>query len=639
MNLTKNKITFSSDKIADADYFNHNISLVRDDINNLLLQLLNLDAAAYNYVGLYNEDYIEQLRYKIERIKNQITALKYLSVNNRYSSVIQYNLDAAQSILAYNSNFYMDPKGGIFTTGSLLRIANGFLQNAIVTNASIPFDTVEFSNASTIQAVNNNNGKYDVYMLRSKPQSLSFTVDISLKSLNNVNHISFDSTSKLPFNIDKFAYFDGTNWIDYAYSRNGIFGSASINLSKINTSKIRLFITLLNCQATNLFVDLSGNQLLQEISANKIDINSLGDYNGSQSFAYYIYHFGFQNLDISLIDKSDSGVYVSAPTRLNQPAQYSLDVNVSLSDMAAEYYLRTIDFDKDGNKIANSDHLIAILPENVNTITKEVIKPIAGTKTGSSYSGSYVAFADMCFYPSGIVNVFENDIAYNNIVINGKTVYFTSLPTFSNIYTTSYQVYHSSKNFFTPAEDPLTALTFQQDYMFGEQNHVKFNPVTQLEDQLNGTDYLRLVAPYSFDPATLQISRYTNDGTTLTLDSAAPLYYLSGAQQNVFVKGRFVYVEFPVVYSKLYNATYRISASIADSAMVPTVPFYYNQDNSVIVNWEYFKNTYDSYGYTNVYLIVIARGNKVNGFYDCNISDIHLYSNKFDDLTMTVNTI
>ena len=39
MNITKNKITFSSDKIADADYFNYNISLVRDDINNLLIKV------------------------------------------------------------------------------------------------------------------------------------------------------------------------------------------------------------------------------------------------------------------------------------------------------------------------------------------------------------------------------------------------------------------------------------------------------------------------------------------------------------------------------------------------------------------------------------------------------------------------
>lgn len=648
MPLIQDKISLKSTPISSPDIFNYNLSLFRDDINLLLFQLSSLKYKYDNYIAIYNDEYIEQLRHIIQNLENKIDSITLLNNNVNYTNII--NIDFSSPVSSIKP--FRDPKSfNNFTTDSHLfqNLAAGTLQSPEAITENIGISKVAFSSLDTSATYQYDN-TYEHYYISSSPESNNITVDIYLIDTSDVTSIEFDSIAEFPLDITSIEY--GTisgDTISFTELGNTSIQNASgriiKNFPSISADILRLNIEMSNCKVTNRTFK-SYEEILASLYNNRqfyLDLDDASDFD--INFFYYIFSVGLQNIKVYNKTFISTGYYVSDRYTLKEPAHFSLTSIDNSNNVSLEYYLHLENYDINGIKLSNYEKIIPILPTGQTAISHEVLEVVSRdifdideTHNGKNVikiaKPSFPIDLDIAhdLYEDGVISSLDLDIEENMI-------YFYE-DTGSAIFTISYTPYHISRGFFTPIENPGEVVLQTHTFSYTPENEVNINitdeggGVFTIEEVEIGDKYIKFLLPYSYEFDTMTIERYISN----ELDDTVPLLYLTGVDKNVFLVGRTIYIPFDADnYNKLYNSSYHITGEYKDLGLIDSHLYYYNHDNSIVINWDSFEalNTLN-YGYTNLKLIIISRANN-NSDSLVNIDNIYIYHNTFNDIILDTN--
>jgi len=658
MLLKDNKIAFSDNRIAFADDMNENISFLSQDLNSLILRTSNLESYIYRYIGLYNEDYIEQLRYKLHRLRNQIEALKSLAASAEYSRLVKLNFDDHNEKLGYSSLYYRDPKTNLPISDSdslSLDTKAGSLVNSSTTITSAPIKNIKYGVPSNLENVVDLDGYKNIYILSNDYRELTIDLEIELDSASDINNITLDSISIFPFNINSIEFQTSTS-VPLVYSKMNIFGNESINFGTIeDVTSITISIGLPYCKATNQYLDYTGESLLRNISNGDIPLQTLSSPN-SENYSYYVYHFGVKDVTVNNIDVKDFGVYVSDSTIAQSPAHFYLETNALIENMSIEFYLIKNDFDVEYNKIG-STNWIPLSISGATSISKEILIPIENNTFSDTLlinnaididdvTTAVFKIAKLSFAPDKTQSIVikEDGITYSssNYYISDKYVYFLAEPS-GSLYAIDYTPYFSTNLYSLSPENPHTEFSKTVDFSYSLDNTIKIkivdDAVVELDANTNDPDqmdYLKFILPFDYDTTTLSLERWIVGADSV--DASAPVYNMTGDNKNVYVSNRKIYIPFnSSLYPKLYNSIFRVSGTLNGNSIIDNIPLYYNVNGDAIINWEYYKSIYnDEYLNSSFNLMVIARSNSSNLNPRLNIQDVFLYYNTFNDLITVV---
>jgi len=632
-----NRITLTK-TLSNPDEFNHNITQFRNDVSSLILQELNLEDFIYKYSTIYSEDYIEQLRFTLLEMREELIAQKMLCENLEYSTIFQTSFNQSGLFLQYDPKYYKDPKTNYtFTRDSLLSVnlKAAALQLPILDKDTATIKNIAFSNIPVDKSLVSST-KQSVYLYQNTPDACNLDVLVRLNSITEINNITFNINSEFPVTLSKIGYYNNGVYTELSnVNLENLTGYVSmplyLNNVNIEADAVLLKFILPYCKATNRLYNVSTIQELLQKLIGTSEYIELDNYTSGE-YSSYVFHFGIDDIELSKITYQTEGIFIGQPKKFKEPAHFKIRVDQQSSNVGIEYYLFITDYDSKGNKLFGSTKLIPILIDGQTSVVREVIKFVNNK-------------AILNFYPDDIENVslYCDDVVVAEFNLSGKTITLTGTND-SSIYTVSYIPFHLTKDYVTPLVNPQTTVEYEHEFIYDNNNECKVLITTDeggvktiaetTPNNEDGISYIKMVLPYAYDPTkAITIKRYLNNNKNL-LDDAAPVFYMSGENQNVFIVGRILYLPFnSSLYPKLTTSLYIVKGTLLNISVTDDVLLYYGKDNSLIINYDAFAALYGStYSYTLINPVIIARlQDLTNTETFLNLKKFYLYSNTFND--------
>lgn len=621
---------FYTNTVSSPVKYNYYISKLRQDINNLMNEVVKLDTNINGYIVLYDNDFLKEAKSKTDRFRKRLDTFKYLGSNSGYSNAILFDFGVNSQTLTPSNDQrtlirYNDPKTNIqFTNSSLLYINRDLssLQLPIENITPVSYGTPEYSYLGG-QDDFTNIGRArlspfgDIYILKSTPNSPTFSVVISLQTTTNVNYLNSEFRSYFPFNITAFHYKNGSGqWtaIESA-TRTNVFGNTELVFPTVNTNQLKITFTLTSCKKTYRTYSYDGSTIITNLLADILSYSQFETYVPGEplSYPYYIFHFAMSSLVIGYRTRQNKGIYVSRTFKINEPAHFGLQTTEIINaenNASIEYYIYKRDFSKNGIEFPNSGILIPLLPIGQTSVTNEVIyPPTAGSGATAKTNFTIDTNSAYTVYVNGIALTPVTDYTVSN-----NQITFVGATSSSNLYTINYIPYHIGVEQLTSIANP--SITHNVSVQFSYQD-------------INNGSY---IAPYAFNSANTTIKSVYNG----TDDALSPIAISS-------ITGRTIAIaDISSSYPKIYNSDIVITGDIIGSPFLSDNMYYYNIDNSLVVNWNAVEEQYNSdtteFGYSELNLIVIMRKNTdLYTTSEVAIKDLLLFYNTFNDYLTNVN--
>jgi hypothetical protein len=612
--LKDKRSPFNDDKISNSELFNESLRYLINDLNSLLKDAESVNSQIERYLVLFDMETVEQLRFKINQLEKRYNSYVNLYNKENCSALIKCDFNSESDRLAPSLDniefFYSDPKvpklkysefNFLFINGK-----PGTLQLPVDNDVNVVPDKVTLIHPGNLGTFEN------FYYTKDTPDPVSLELDIDFRELSKLSYFSFSPSSFYPFNVKGVYYFESGAWVLLPNTQlSHIFAATELCFGPVTTTKLKIEFELVSCKSSNRIIKYSNEELTKTLLQEKNLYYSLDDYSTetTDKFNAFIFHFGISDIRTGYRSKKNQGIFVSNEMQLKEPAHFYLEATElnNNGDISTEYYIYKRDYNKKGQMIHSA--VLPILPAGKNTIN-EVLLSLNG-------------IANLSFYPEGNIVVKRNGIAMypyqyiydpvGNVVKLGFDTLFGAGP----VYTAEYVPLFIDKSYPVPAINPHGA----------SLKTIIFSP----KDGTASDNKIQFVSPYLFKPNTVAVIKNINGED----DLSAP-----DLNAGIGVSGRLITFDFDTTsYPKLLGTEFHISGELLDGSLVEDQLYYYNSDNSLVVNWEAFQYLRE-YDYSLVNITAIIRRTKESYNEDeFAIGDISLYSNNFNDLLLSADNI
>jgi hypothetical protein len=621
---TKDLIPFKN-TLSNPDLFNYNLSLVIDDLNTNMLNAANIENSVFNNIAIYDTSLVESLRHKMRALANKLNVLQLLTYNQTMSNMIDFDLNKISSVTI------LDPKKADVALDKAMK----FVDDALLLNSSdktfFSPSSVVFENITAEFADTSYSGIKGIYVAKETYSAPEIVVSVGFNEPKTINSLSFSLLSDSPVEITKIEYLDET-WIPMTLSFRDVYSDVSLVFPEVETTAVKLHIKILNGRGVN--------SASAENIASYISNNTLAYLNApTQSdliYNSYIYYFAFKNMLFSHSINSANSYFISEPVKVQDVSSFSFDSLYDKDKCNLEFYA-VINYLSNAGVLQNS-YVLPILPRGDVTFA-ETIYPQATEVIIDDVPAKKEALLSFAPDPDAVV-LKENGVAVSSdkYLTLGKVLYFTVEPDLEALFTIEYTPYNTTVQYLSDCNNPTVVSTESDDFEYSIENHVYFNPTTKLEvpeTDPAGKSFLRFAMSKAFNKESISVDKYKNE----TLLDEAPLFQLEGDGANIYVVGRFVYIPFEFdLYKELYTIIFRFTYTV-DEPTISNAPFYYASDNSVVVNWEWFKQQ-TGYDQSTISLLAVSRNN-ITGEDNPSaaIYNLRIYYNTFNDTSLSVENL
>lgn len=617
LTLVKNLVPFDHARVSDSNEYNLMIQAFTNDINALLSATATTNKNADDFLVLDTE-HIELIKGQLNQLLKKYQSYINLHQKDNFTNVISLDFSSENDRLLKTNSYisdrlYSDPKVPSLKLGD----NNMLYINPIKEALQLPIDQETNITIRDIELIHpNDSGSYqNFFHTKDNYEPVSLEIRFSIESPTDISFLRFDSDALYPFNITGASYLDGEDWTDIPNSSIlNAFGSIEINFGKIKTTEIKISIDLISCKATNQTINYSYDQFTQYLLENSNLYYTLDNFvpSNGNDYTAFIFHFGLSNAVIGLRTRKNYGIFVSKSATIKEPAQFFLESEHlnDQGDISVEYSIYIDNFDTEGSPIGEGD-MVPILRGSDATVVNEVLRPI-----------DFVA--KLSFYPkNGTVEIKRNGVVldpqfYAYVELTNSILF--DMPSKMNIaagpvYTIDYDPVFNGSQFPTPLNDPNSAIN-------------KTSIHSASDGDVIGTT-ITFTLPYNFEDNTVQIDRFING----EIDASAP-----DPNASMTINGRIITFDHDVTaYPKLTGSDFHISGDTFGAQLNTTELYYYNSDNSLIINWDAFSQI-ENYSHSEVRLVIMFR--RVKEIYteeEFMADNIFLYSNNFNDLLTSVS--
>jgi len=591
----KNTFTpFKPYTIASPDKYNYYIKNLKEDLDDLFIDLDSINTSWEIFRNFNLDNKINSLMDRYRVLNGRFESLR--AINSGEDLVYKIDLMPAKKY-DLNSGLYKDPKSSVrFTRTSVLEAAGSLSLPVSVNTAGtvLSAEIVYPGERSYLQSAKN------YYIIRPSADSLLVDVIINIDQAN-INYLSFNLTGHFPLHVKTLSYISSGNWIDAGSVESlGVSGTVQLRFSEVSTTKLKLTVQLYQSRVTNRTLYYSEEMLINSLLQNNGLIEEYPISTSSTSGQFYIFHLGIESINCGLKTRLNSGVFVSPPKKLIEPAHFALETTTEGSDAYPEYYIYKQDFNNSGLVI--EDQLIPVLPKLATSVNEVLI------------INSLVA--SLSFYPDATTLVLKKNgsvYAAGNYTFNSidNTITFVEPGIdLTAFYTAEYTPLFRTNDYPTPLDgiDSKTeTVTLQPD-----------------EGSVSGSQII-FTLPFVLDPnEALSVTRYIND----IIDAGAPVIYTSGINKNIELDGRTLKLPYDSS-PKLDSASYVVEGVLYGSFSGDDM-YYYNHQNQIMINWDMF-STLPNYAYSYIYLVTVLRKHASSDG-DYSIKSIELNYRSFNDL-------